>query len=119
MHKTIRTTALALVAAAALPLAAAALPLAAVPAQAVVAEDTAQRAVRFDFRVPGVRIFARPDGRSTRHGLGYPGQGFEVDGFAAGTPYTCDNGVTTSDWEHGRNVATGVVGWVPSCNTVA
>ncbi|TDD08772.1 hypothetical protein [Nonomuraea diastatica] len=75
-------------------------------------EDTAQRAVRFDFRVPGVRIFARPDGGPTRQGLGYPGQGFEVDNFAAGAPYTCD-------WEHGRNVATGVVGWVPSCNTVA
>ncbi|TDC99632.1 hypothetical protein E1292_31200 [Nonomuraea deserti] len=83
------------------------------------AEDAAQRAVRYDFRVPGVRIFARPDGGSTRNGLGYPGQGFEVDNFAAGAPYTCDNGVTTSDWEHGRNVATGVVGWVPSCNTVA
>ncbi|MGW2150007.1 hypothetical protein ACWCOT_37270 [Nonomuraea bangladeshensis] len=71
-----------------------------------------------DFRVAGVRIFSRPDGGATRVGLGYPGQGWDIQGTGYGTAYTCDNGVTTTSWEHGRNIRTGVVGWVPSCNTV-
>ncbi|WP_345405260.1 hypothetical protein [Nonomuraea salmonea] len=78
----------------------------------------AQARSGIDFRVPGVRIFARADGQSTRVGLGYPGQGWEIHRAVDGTSYTCDNGVTTTVWEYGRNLRTGVVGYVPSCNTV-
>ncbi|MEU6796600.1 hypothetical protein ABZ907_33320 [Nonomuraea wenchangensis] len=91
---------------------------AAVAAAATPAAQAPSARSGVDFRVPGVRIFSRPDGGSTRVGLGYPGQGWDIQGTGYGTSYTCDNGVTTTTWEHGRNIRTGVVGWVPSCNTV-
>ncbi len=103
----------------ALGLAALATPAASV-ASAVKASAAQAQSARsgVDFRVPGVRIFSRPDGGATRVGLGYPGQGWDLQSTGYGTAYTCDNGVTTTTWEHGRNIRTGVVGWVPSCNTV-
>ena len=71
-----------------------------------------------DFRVPGVRIWREPR-VSIVDGLGYPGQIFDTDiTDVVGGTYTCDNGVTTDIWDHGRNRATGVVGWVPICNLI-
>ncbi|MDH6577300.1 hypothetical protein [Kitasatospora sp. MAP5-34] len=70
---------------------------------------------RAEFFVPGVIIWSAPDGQSTRLGLGYPGQGFAVDDNADGSNYTCDL-TSTTFWLHGQDIATGVVGWVPSCN---
>jgi hypothetical protein len=117
MRTTLKTVALTLAAAAltaALPTAASA-----EVASRTAAAGQAQAPALYDFRVPGVRIFSRPDGNSSRNGLGYPGQGWDTNHGATGTWYTCDNGVSTTWWEYGRNVATGVVGWVPSCNTIS
>lgn len=70
-----------------------------------------------DFRVPGVRIWKGPSASTTIMGLGYPGQGYNVYDVYGGTEsYTCDNGQTTWTWIHGWDVATGVAGYVPSCN---
>ncbi|MCO5967982.1 MULTISPECIES: hypothetical protein [Actinoallomurus] len=73
-----------------------------------------------DFRVAGVRIWANGalnDPYSGILGLGYPGQGFDVDMVYSAPAYTCDNGVTSWTSLHGRDIATGVTGFVPSCNT--
>ncbi|GAA5037951.1 hypothetical protein HNP84_003232 [Thermocatellispora tengchongensis] len=74
--------------------------------------------VRWDFRVPGVRIFLRAHAGSPVLGLGYPGQGFETERFDWGPEYVCDNGSIATLWGYGRNLATGVRGFVPSCNLV-
>ena len=70
-----------------------------------------------DFRVPGVVIWDNPLTTARRVGLGYPGQKFDaIRGSGPWDYYRCDNGVTSNFWIYGRNVATGVVGWVPDCN---
>ncbi|MCO5968701.1 hypothetical protein [Actinoallomurus soli] len=70
-----------------------------------------------DFRVAGVRIWASDNPYSGILGLGYPGQGFDVDTVYTSAAYTCDNGVTSWGALHGRDIATGVTGFVPICNT--
>jgi len=73
---------------------------------------------RYDFTVSGVRIWSDDNPHSTILGLGYPGQGFNVDlVYGSDYSYTCDNGVTTWTWLHGYDIATGVTGFVPTCNT--
>ncbi|MEU9838568.1 hypothetical protein AB0C69_05020 [Actinomadura sp. NPDC048032] len=70
-----------------------------------------------DFRVPGVVIWDNPLNTARRVGLGYPGQKFDaIRGSGPWDYYSCDNGVTSNFWIYGRNMATGVVGWVPDCN---
>ncbi|MGI5207522.1 hypothetical protein ACQEU6_38840 [Spirillospora sp. CA-108201] len=70
-----------------------------------------------DFRVAGVVIWDNPLNTANRVGLGYPGQKFDaIRGSGPWDYYRCDNGVTSNFWIYGRNVATGVVGWVPDCN---
>lgn len=78
-------------------------------------EAAAQRAKRVDFAYQGVVIWNEPRAGSHRNGLGYPGQGFDIDRVEEHGLYRCDQGQSTQ-WSHGRNVATGVVGWVPACN---
>jgi hypothetical protein len=51
-------------------------------------------------------------------GLGYPGQGFILDFYRYTDRYTCDNGASDNVWYYGRNVGTGVTGYVPLCNLV-
>ncbi len=70
-----------------------------------------------DFRVPGVIIWESDLPWSGVLGYGYPGQGFSVDAIDAVTSYTCDNGETSWTQLHGYDIATGVTGYVPSCNT--
>lgn len=82
--------------------------------------STAQSSVaqhELDFRVPGVIIWSTPIEGARRLGLGSPGQGFElIKGSGPWEYYTCDNGVTTTYWLYGRNIATRVEGYVPDCN---
>jgi hypothetical protein len=75
----------------------------------------------FDFRVAGVRIFNSTDTTTARvNGLGYPGQGFgSSDGPEYGTPYTCDNGQTTTTYVYGTDQTTQISGFVPLCNLVS
>lgn len=80
------------------------------PARAVAAQN--------DFRVAGVRIWSAPRSSSNINGLGYQGQGFLTDNTVVGDFYACDNGTSTNLWDHGRNNATGVTGWVPICNLI-
>ncbi|MCK2219525.1 hypothetical protein MF672_037895 [Actinomadura sp. ATCC 31491] len=75
----------------------------------------AQAARIYDFAVPGVIIWNGPSASSGRNGLGYPGQGFAPDRSEEHELYRCDQFESTL-WHHGRNLATGVVGWVPACN---
>ncbi|TDD17003.1 hypothetical protein [Nonomuraea diastatica] len=68
-----------------------------------------------DFGALGVVIWSEPRAGSGRAGVGYAGQGFESDRSEEHGLYRCDFFESTL-WHHGRNVATGVVGWVPACN---
>ncbi|MFF5260198.1 hypothetical protein ACFY4C_14715 [Actinomadura viridis] len=107
------------VAAAAATATAGLLSIAATAAQAAPAgpaQTSAHAAQRLDFRAPGIIIWKEPRKDSTRMGLGYPGQGFESDRVEKHAYYMCDNGLDTEWWYHGRNVGTGVTGWVPACN---
>ena len=81
---------------------------------------SADAATRVDFKVAGVRIWSNHTSNSTVVGLGYPGQKYdvtEVYGGNANESYICANGVKTWTWLKGRDVATGVAGYVPHCNT--
>lgn len=69
-----------------------------------------------DFGVQGAIIWNEPRAGSGRNGLGYAGQGFDSDRQEEHALYQCGNGQSTHTWFHGRNVTTGVVGWVPGCN---
>lgn len=69
-----------------------------------------------DFAVPGVVIWAEPRRGAARNGLGYPGQGFDSQRLERHQHYTCDMGASDL-WHFGRNMTTGVSGWVPACNT--
>ncbi|MCG5218501.1 hypothetical protein [Streptosporangium sp. KLBMP 9127] len=73
-------------------------------------------AQRVDFALPGVIIWRQPTSQSSRNGLGYPGQGFQIDRVEIHGNYACQTGLSSNQWSHGRNLATGVVGWVPACN---
>ncbi|MEV0660794.1 hypothetical protein ACIBI3_11495 [Actinomadura luteofluorescens] len=88
------------------------------PANAAPRRAAASHADRYpDFRVPGVVIWDNPLNTARRVGLGYPGQKFDaIRGSGPWDYYSCDNGVTSNFWIYGRNMATGVVGWVPDCN---
>lgn len=90
--------------------------LAAVPAPADQRPTASHQVGRqLDFAVPGVIIWNEPREGSGRNGQGYPGQWFDTDRAEEHALYRCDNGQSTR-WFHGRNVKTGVVGWVPGCN---
>jgi hypothetical protein len=69
-----------------------------------------------DFAVPGVVIWSAPRSGSARNGLGYPGQGLDSQRLERHEHYTCDMGASDL-WHFGRNMTTGVSGWVPACNT--
>lgn len=92
---------------------------AALPAPAGASADRRVVIPAYDFRVPGVRIFKWPTPAGPIMGLGYPGQGFDYQHTVSGAGYTCDNGGHTTRWEYGRNIATGVWGYVPTCNAVS
>ncbi|MFI7639378.1 hypothetical protein [Nonomuraea sp. NPDC049400] len=81
------------------------------PAQA------ARAASLYDFAGQGVIIWSEPRAGSTPVGLGHPGQGFESDRSQEHEPYRCDLFDSTL-WHHGRNVTTGVAGWVAACDLV-
>jgi hypothetical protein len=69
----------------------------------------------YDYAAQGVIIWSDPWAGSGRNGLGYTGQGFESDRVEVHGTYRCD--LSASDaWHHGRNVTTGVLGWVPACD---
>ncbi|MET7334173.1 hypothetical protein [Nonomuraea sp. NPDC005650] len=69
----------------------------------------------YDFGADGVVIWREPRGDSVLVGFGYPGQGFESDRSEEFGLYQCDDYFDSILWHHGRNAATGVVGWVPAC----
>lgn len=71
-----------------------------------------------DFRFQGVRIWSNDSTSSTVVGLGYIGQGWtDNDNPAYNTTlHTCADGSTSNWWIYGHDIATGVAGWVPTCN---
>ncbi|MFB4281947.1 MULTISPECIES: hypothetical protein [unclassified Nonomuraea] len=89
--------------------------LAALTLGGLVPAETAQARRLYDFGAQGVIIWSEPRAGSGRNGLGYAGQGFEANRSEEHGLYRCDNFESTL-WHHGRNVTTGVVGWVPACN---
>ncbi|MFB4317398.1 hypothetical protein [Actinomadura sp. 21ATH] len=70
-----------------------------------------------DFAYAGVIIWAEPRAGSTQTGRGYPGQGWRTDRVEQHAEYQCETH-STDWWHYGRNLATGVVGWVPGCNLI-
>lgn len=86
-----------------------------------VQSDVTAAADNWRFRVDGTRIFSLPDANSAVRGLAYFNQSATHHGYFPGNQsptYTCDNGVTTNLWADVTNNATGVRGWVPTCNLV-
>ncbi|MEO3872430.1 hypothetical protein ABGB18_26755 [Nonomuraea sp. B12E4] len=77
--------------------------------------QAASAARLYDFAAQGVIIWSQPRAGSSRNGLGYAGQGFQSDRVERHALYQCDH-FASDEWHHGRNVTTGVVGWVPACN---
>ncbi|MBB5778217.1 hypothetical protein [Nonomuraea jabiensis] len=73
---------------------------------------------RYDFAAVGVVIWSDPRRDAILVGFGYPGQGFESDWSEERGHYQCDDYFDSILWHHGRNAATGIVGWVPACNLV-
>jgi hypothetical protein len=69
--------------------------------------------MRADFRIPAVVIWCTPG--STREGIGSPGDGFEVDEKIFADMVSCGDGEMTNVWYHGRDIRTGVAGWVSAC----
>ncbi|MEU6793730.1 hypothetical protein ABZ907_18680 [Nonomuraea wenchangensis] len=70
----------------------------------------------YDFAVPDVVIWSEPAAGSGRLGLGQPGESFALHRSEEHELYRCGRFESTL-WHHGRNLATGVTGWVPACNT--
>jgi hypothetical protein len=71
-----------------------------------------------DFRTSGVIIWSQASQNSAHNGLGYPGQGFDWVNIWDKGLYNCDNGQSTNSWYEGRDIATGVYGYVPGCNLI-
>ncbi|WP_431929368.1 hypothetical protein [Nonomuraea jabiensis] len=70
----------------------------------------------YDFSADGVVIWSDPRRDAVLVGFGYPGQGFESDRSEEYGFFQCDDYFDSILWHHGRNAATGIVGWVPACN---
>ncbi|MGW0810037.1 hypothetical protein [Nonomuraea sp. NPDC002799] len=75
----------------------------------------AQAARLYDFGSQGVVIWSEPRADSGRNGLGHPGQGFESVWSQQHGLFRCADFESTL-WHHGRNVTTGISGWVPACD---
>ncbi|MGW5160442.1 hypothetical protein ACWEPN_33645 [Nonomuraea wenchangensis] len=70
----------------------------------------------YDFAVPDVVIRSEPTASSGQVGLGQPGESFALHRSEEHELYRCGPFGSTL-WHHGRNLATGVTGWVPACDT--
>lgn len=81
----------------------------------VPAEAAAPAGFLYDFGARDVVIWSEPREGSGRNGLGGPGQGFESNRSEEHDFFSCGHFDSTL-WHHGRNVHTGVIGWVPACN---
>ncbi|QYC39511.1 hypothetical protein Nocox_09455 [Nonomuraea coxensis DSM 45129] len=70
----------------------------------------------YDFAVPDVVLWSEPTASSLQNGLGQPGEGFALYRSEEHELHRCGWFESTL-WHHGRNLATGVTGWVPACDT--